>query len=176
MRSFRSQKKPQIRITIAILIKVESESPNYIFPLHDFLGFRLNFFIALDYVPRMLSTNTLININIEHKRVYTADLLSSQRELMDVNFYVNKAIREICCCYYCRLLLLLLLHIITGNRKIVMYIWKMTILLIIPRDFLAATRKVIKLNRNFYFRKLNFFVPSRIEIALSMVVTNNSDH
>lgn len=157
MRSFRSQKKPQIRITIAILIKVESESPNYIFPLHDFLGFRLNFFIALDYVPRMLSTNTLININIEHKRVYTADLLSSQRELMDVNFYVNKAIREICCCYYCRLLLLLLLHIITGNRKIVMYIWKMTILLIIPRDFLAATRKVIKLNRNFYFRKLNFF-------------------
>lgn len=115
---------PKIKITIAILIKVESESPNYIFPLHDFLGFRLNFFIALDYVPRMLSTNTLININIEHKRVYTADLLSSQRELMDVNFYVNKAIRKICCCYYCRLLLLLLLHIIIGNTKIVMYKWR----------------------------------------------------
>lgn len=94
-------------LTIASFIIIESESastskrPNYIFPLHDF-SLRLRISLRLDYVPRMLSTNTLININIRAQaRTQRFIIVPGVREweLMDVNFYVNKAIREICCCY-----------------------------------------------------------------------------
>lgn len=111
----------------------------------------------------MLSTGTLININIRAQaRTQRFIIVPGVREweLMDVNFYVNKAIREICCCYCWFLLYDITQHSARATEdereKKLLCIWKeMTLLLIIPRDFLI-TQNVIKLNRNFYFAKLNF--------------------